>query len=224
MKALFVKDVISQRWLLLFGGFYSSVFFLGLALVDEPAAGGFVYAISGIVVGFMVLGGTFRLDKGATPLFLLSLPVSRSAMVNEKFLLLFSASLYGLVCAALFGAVAALDRFAVVSRGVHPLDVLRVVSGMLLLTPVIPAFLRFGHKTIQAMLIGLMLLGVVAQIVAMGILALTPATFSDVVDRVISWYTATPILRRNLYWLGAGAGVAALSYLASRRLYNRVDL
>lgn len=224
MKALLLKDLIAQRWNILFGALYSLIFILAFSLVGEAPQGGFIYIVSGVVVGYMVLLGSFSADKNDTPRFLLSLPATRGDAVNEKFLLLFLATTFGTICAVAIGAVAAIISSDVAT--VEPMYLLRIAGGMLAISFVIPFYFRFGHQMIRYLIFALMGVGVIAQIVAMLLLTFARERGGPVAlfDAIMRFVRSGANLERNLWFVGIGAVICLASYLASRLIYLRREI
>jgi hypothetical protein len=199
-----------------------SLFFFGLFGIANEGAGSVVYVIGAIASGLMITLGSFKGDRGGTLTFMLSLPQTKRDAVNEKFLLLVASTLFGLVCAGVIGAALSPTRF--VASWMKPIDLMRIAAGTGILSITIPIYLRFGHKAVRVIMVAALAVGVLLQLVLGLILALSPGSFSSVIDRVIEWYTATPLLERNLSWLVAGVVLGGGSYVVSLWFYPRRDV
>jgi len=221
MKALFVRDLLTQRWIILLAAVYS-LFFFGLFGLTDEGAGSMVYVIAAIASGFMITLGSFKADRGSTLTFMLSLPQTRRDAVNEKFLLLVVSTVFGLACAGIFGLVLSPTRL--VSSWITPLDLVRIAAGTGIFSVAIPVYLRLGHRAIRVIMIGVLAVGILLQLVLGLLLALSPGSFSSVIDTVIEWYTATPLVERNLCWLGAGVVLGGAAYGVSLWFYPRRDV
>jgi hypothetical protein len=221
MKALFVRDLLTQRWVIVLAGVYS-LFFFGLFGLTDEGAGSMVYVLAAIASGLIVTFGSFKADRGDTLTFMLSLPQTKRDAVNERFLLLVISTVFGLVCAGVFGAMLSPTRL--VASWITPLDLIRIASGVGILSVAIPIYLRFGHKAVRVMMVVVLALGVLLQLVFALVLALSPSSLTDIIDAVIAWYTATPLLERNLYWLAAGVVLGSGSYAVSLWFYPRRDV
>ena len=221
MKALWMRDLISQRWVIAVGGVYCLVFFALFAGTDvEP--GSIVYVVSGLGVGLMVTFGSFKADKDNTPVFMASLPITRWSAVNEKYLLLVGSTAYGVASAAFFGFI--LRSAGATSTWITGLDLVRITAGMGILMATLPFYLRFGHKAVQILVVTLLGVGVALQVGLMVLAAVSSASFGSVIDSILAWYGRTPIIRRNIYWLAGGVGVAAISFVVSHLVYGRRDI
>ncbi|TFH53564.1 MAG: ABC-2 transporter permease [Candidatus Zixiibacteriota bacterium] len=225
MEALLIRDLITQRFNILLGAFYSLIFIGAFGLVGDMPEGGFVYIVSGIAVGYMILLGSFGADKNETPRFMLSLPATRWQAVTEKFVLLFVATAFGTLCAAGLGALAGAFP-GVELMGIDPMHILRIVGGMLVLSFVIPFYFKFGHQMIRYLMFTLLGVGVVAQIVAMVLLSFLRERQGPVrlFGLIMDFVKSGGSLERNLWLVGIGAAVCLVSYLVSLRIYLRRDI
>lgn len=221
MKALFVRDMVTQRWVILLASVYS-LFFFGIFAVAGESFGSTVYVISAVISGMIISLGSFKADKNNTLVLMLSLPETKTDVVNEKFLLLGVSTAFGLVAAGFFGLL--LRSAGVSGTWITPLDFMRAVAGAGLLSAMIPVYLRFGEKAVRVVMVAILVVGVLLQLVLALVLALSPSSFTDVIDRAVEWYTRTPVLRRNLWWLAAGVGTLAVSYTISAWFYPRRDV
>lgn len=220
MKALLMRDVLTQRWTIVLASVYS-LFFFGMFVVIEEPAGSLAYVVSGIAGGVMVTLGSFKADRNSTLVLMLSLPVTKREAVHEKFLLLFASAAFGFAAAIAMGAVVAATGQAVMPP--TGIDAMRVAAGTCLLSALIPIYLRFGHKAVQVMVVGLLGLGIALQLTLGILVAVSPRSLTDVVDAVIAWYTRMPVVSRNLLWLGSGVFIAAVAYAISLWFFPRRD-
>ena len=225
MKALLMKDTLAQKPNLVLGALYSLIFFIAFGLVGDSPSSSFVYVISGIAVGFTVLLGSFKLDVNDTPRFMFSLPISRSTGVNEKFVLLVLGTLYGTVCAMVFGLVMSLPAIGWAHGLPTGLDVMRITSGMLVMTFIIPLYFRVGHTVIRYILvIGLSAL-VAGQVAAMLVISLRRGGGAiPFLDVLFGWIQGGGDLRRNLAIFAVGLGIAVISYVASHLIWRRREI
>jgi hypothetical protein len=221
MKALWIRDLISQRFVIALTAVYS-LFFFGLFAGVDAQPGSLVYVVSGIAGGLMITFGSFKADRDRTPVFMLSLPVTRGDAVNEKYLLLLASTAFGLVCAALFGLVLRVVGWT--ETWITGLDIVRVLSGMGILMITLPFYLRFGHKAVQILMVSALGLGVALQVGLLVLATVSSSSFSQVVDAVLAWYGRTPIIRRNVLWLITGSAVGAISFVASHLVYRRHEI
>jgi hypothetical protein len=226
MKALLLKDTLGQKPNLVLGALYSLIFFVAFSLVGDGPSPTFVYVVSGIAVGLTMLLGSFGLDKNNTLRFMLSLPVTRADAVNAKFLLLLLGTAYGTLCAVILGAIGSIPALGFAGGFISGLDVLRVVSGALILSFFIPLYFRFGYTIIRyALVIGMILL-VAGQVAGMLVLTFRGESGGSirVFDLFFEWLRTGDKLRRNLVILAIAAGVATVSYLLSRMVAGRRDV
>jgi hypothetical protein len=221
MKALWIRDLISQRYIIALCTVYSLLFF-GLFTTVEASPGSLVYVVSGIASGLMITFGSFKADRNHTPVFMASLPLTRRDVVNQKYLLLISATAYGLLCATLFGGLFRL--IGLTDQWVTGFDALRVLSGMGIVMVILPFYLRFGHKAVQIMMFTALALGVLAQVGLVVTTAISSKSIVSIIDSVLSWYGRTPLLQRNLIWLMIGASFAGASFVTSHIVYRRREI
>jgi len=226
MKALLLKDTLAQKPNLLLGALYSLIFFVAFGLVNDAPNSSFIYVISGIAGGLMMLLGSFKLDVNDTPRFMFSLPISRATAVNEKFVLLAFGTIYGTLWAILFGTVLAIPAIGWSSGTITGLDLLRIASGMMMLSFFIPLYCKVGHTIIRYTLIIGMVVLVAGQVVAMLFLSLRtgPGRSSPFLDAVFGWVNGGGNLPRNLVIAGVGLVVALLSYAASQLIWRRREI
>lgn len=220
MKALLVRDIITQRWIIALAMVYS-VFFYGMFGIIGEEAGTVVYVLGALGGGMMITFGSFKADRNNTVLLMLSLPATKRDVVNEKYLLIVASTAFGLTCTLLVGLVMRIAGARVVPMS--GLDLVRICAGVGLLAGMIPIYLRFGHKAVRALMIGLLAVGLALQVALALILAISPASFTDVIDAVLAWYRTMPVGRRNLWWSAAGAAVFAATYSLSIWFYPRRD-
>ena len=226
MKALLLKDTLAQKPNLVLGALYSLIFFVALGLVNDSMSSSFIYVVSGIAVGFTMLLGSFKLDVNDTPRFMFSLPISRGTAVREKFVLLALGTVYGTVCAVIFGTILAIPAIGWSSGPITGLDLLRIASGMMLMSFFIPLYFRVGHSIIRYILvIGIALL-VVGQIVGMLVLSFRqgPSRSIPLLDMIFGWMRGGGDLHRNLLIAAVAAGVVPASYAGSQLIWRRRDI
>ena len=226
MKALLLKDTLAQKPNLMLGALYSLIFFVAFGLLDDAPSSSFVYVFSGVAVGFTMLLGSFKLDVNDTPRFMFSLPISRRTAVREKFVLLALGTMYGTLWAMLFGLVFMIPAIGWSTGAITGLDLLRIVSGMMLLSFFIPLYFRVGHTIIRYTLVIGMVLLVAGQVVGMLVLSFRqgpggPIPFLDV---IFGWMKGGGDLFRNLLIAGIGLGIAILSYAASQLIWRHRDI
>lgn len=126
---------------------------------------------------------------------------------------------------ALFGLLFGIDAIGWSSRPIGGLDLLRVAAGMLLLSVLIPLYLRFGAATVRIVLVGGMVLLVIGQIIGMVVLALSGDGGQIVLfDIIFAWLQNGDPIRRNSVLVAIGALLCTLSYLFARVVYERKDL
>ena len=226
MKALLIKDLLVQKFNVILGGFYGLILFLILSMVRDYEGAGFIYALSGIAVGWMIVLGSIGGDKGDTARFTLSLPVTRVQAVNGKFLLLLLATAYGTAAVALSGFLLSLPAIGWIGASITGVDLLRITAGMLIPTFLLPFYFRFGHLMIRYFMLAALGLGVALQVVAMVVLTLRRDSQGSIA--VFDWVmgvirNGTPV-RNNLILIGIGATICTVSYLVSLAIYSRRDL
>jgi hypothetical protein len=226
MKSLLMKDVLAQKPNLILGALYSLLFFVAFGLLDDGLRSGFVYVFSGVAVGYTILLGSFKLDVNDTPRFMFSLPISRATAVNEKFVLLALATLYGTICAALFGALFSIPAIGWANELIAGVDLLRIVAGMTILSFMIPLYFKVGHSIIRyVLIIGLVLL-VAGQIGGMLLVTFRggPGRSIPILDFLFEWMTGGGDAVRSAAIAAAGLLIAAVSYLASSLIWRRKDI
>jgi hypothetical protein len=155
-----------------------------------------------------------------------SLPISRATGVNEKFVLLVLGTVYGTACAVVIGLVMSIPAIGWASGLPTGLDLLRIVSGMLILSFLIPLYFRVGHTIIRYVLvIGLGLL-VAGQVAGMLVLSFRSGGGRSLafLDVLFGWIMGGGSVPRNLVIFAAGVGIAAISYLASHMIWRRRDI
>ena len=226
MKALLLKDTLAQKPNLVLGALYSLIFFVTFGLLEDAPSSSFVYVITGVVVGASTLLGSFKLDVNNTPRFMFSLPISRGTAVREKFVLLALGTIYGTLWAALFGVVFMIPAIGWSSGIITGLDLLRIASGMMIVSFLIPFYFRVGYTIIKyVLIIGLAVL-VAGQVV--GMLVLSPLRGQSrsipLFDMIFGWIRGGGDLSRNLVIAAIGLGVALLSYAASQLIWRRKEI
>ena len=226
MRALLIKDLLVQKFNVILGGFYGLLLFAILGMVRDYEGAGFIYALSGIAVGWMIVLGSIGGDKGDTARFTLSLPVTRVQAVNGKFLLLLLATVYGTAAVAFFGYVLSIPAIGWVRFAITGVDLLRVAAGMLIPTFLLPFYFRFGHQMIRYFMVAAIGLGVLLQVVGMVVLAFRGNDQRSIA--IFEWImgvvrNGTPV-RNNVILIAIGAGICAISYLVSLLIYTRRDL
>ncbi len=223
MRALLIKDILIQkRWLPLYG-LYSIIFFLMFGLLSDPPDITLVLVLSSVAVGYMILLASFKADRNDTQRFMLSLPVLRTEAVHEKYLLLLLGTLYGFLCTYLLSVIFRLFGDSFVTGQPDGIDALRIISGMLLFSFLLPLYFRFGQLAVRYFIFVLVALGVVLQVVLLIVVA-TSSGGPNLIDSVIAWYTVRPVLQRNLILAGSGIVIGSLSYLFSYRIFIRKDI
>lgn len=224
MKALFLKDILHQKWVIVFGGFYSLFFFLLFALAGDSLSVSFIYPLVAVAVGYMILLGSFKADKNDTPVFMLSLPISKRDWVNGKFLLLLAAVIYGMVTTAILGALALLPFLHMADRWIVPIDLVRIFIGMGLFSGILPFYFAFGQKAVRYAVVALVALGVVIQLALLVSLSVAGQETGHLIDLVIAWFTSIPMMKRNLAFALVATIILAGSYLFSIWYFPRKDL
>jgi hypothetical protein len=226
MKALLLKDTLGQKPNLVLGALYSLIFFVAFAFVSDEPSPSFVYVVTGVAVGMTILLGSFGLDKNDTMRFMMSLPITRAGAVNAKFLLLALGTAYGTLCAVIIGAVGTIPAFGYSPGIISGLDLLRITSGMLILSFFIPLYFRLGQAVVRYILIIGMGLLVIGQIVGMLVLTFRGQSGGTIAlfDMIFTWLRSGEKVPRNLVIGAIGAGVAGVSYLASRLIWRRRDI
>ncbi len=223
MRVLLLKDFLCQkRWIFVYG-VYSLVFFLMFGLWEDTPDISFILVLSSIVIGFMVLVGSFKSDKNETPRFLLSLPITRKELVHEKFLLMLLGTAYGFITTYIISLIFSIPTIGFVNGTVDPLDFLRIVSGMLVLSFLLPIYFKFGQLAVRYFLFGVMGLGIALQ--AVFLIALSVARNNrSMIDIIMSWFTRLPVLNRNLIIFAIGLVIFIVSYIASISIYSKKDI
>ena len=226
MKALLLRDLITQRWNILFGAFYSLFFIFAFNLVRDSPFRGFTYVVSGVVVAYMILAGSFGADKNNTQIFMLSLPTTRLQAVNEKFFLLLGSAAFGTLCAALLNTLAAALIPTLLFVPIGPMHLLRVLGGTLAMSFILPFYFRFGHLMIKYVLYTLIGVGIVAQIIGVVVLSLRGESggLRVSLDAIIGFFEASGELRRNLGFVCVAGVIGLVSYGSSVALYLRRDM
>jgi hypothetical protein len=128
MRVLLLKDFLCQKRWIFFYGVYSLIFFLLFGFWDDTPDISFIMVLSSVAIGFMVLVGSFKSDKNETPRFMLSLPITRTEAVNEKFLLMLLGTIYGFITTFIISLIFKIPAIGFTEGTVDPLDFLRIVS------------------------------------------------------------------------------------------------
>ncbi len=226
MKALLLKDILAQKPNLVLGALYSLIFFVAFRLIGDSPGSSFVYVFSGVAIGYSLLLGSFKLDTNDTPRFMFSLPISRGTAVSEKFVLLALGTIYGTVWATIFGMFFAIPAIGWSSGPIAGLDLLRIASGMMLVSFLIPLYFKVGYTITRYMLIIGMAVLVAGQVAGMFVLNITRGANRSVLlfDAIIGWMKGGGDLSRNLVIVGIGLGIALLSYAASQLIWRRKEI
>ena len=226
MRALLLKDTLAQKPNIVIGGLYSLIFFVAFRLVGGSPLSSVVYVFCGVAVGYTILLGSYKLDVNDTPRFMFSMPISRRTAVNEKFVLLLLGTLYGTACAVLIGAILKLGGTGWATGLINGIDALRILSGMLLLSFLIPLYFWVGHTIIRyVLIIGLGTL-VAGQVAGMLVLEFRsePGRSIPFLDAIFGWMSGGGDLNRTLVILAVGLAVASLSYVASHLVWRRHEI
>ena len=224
MRALMLKEFICQRRWYIAYGLYSIPFYLIALLTREALDISFVVVISSLGIGFMILIGSFKSDRGETHLFLLSLPITRSEIVQSKFLLLILGTLFGLVTSILFGLLFTSPLIGLSLGTVDMIDIIRILTGMMILSPILPFYFAFGHLATRYFLFAFIGIGVALQVFFIIILGISAAGEPNIIDLLIDWFTAIPRLTRNLALFTAALTLFTGTYTASLGIFRRRDL
>ena len=224
MKTLLLKDLIYQRKWFIAYALYGSLFYLLFVITRESYDLSFVLVLSSLAIGFMILIGSFKADRGETPLFLQSLPISRSSFVHEKFLLLALGTLFGAICTILLGWVFTLPLFGLSLGTLGLIDSVRILTGMMLLSPLLAFYFAFGHLATRYFLFAFMGIGVAVQVVFVIIIGTSTPGRPNPIDMIIEWYTSIPRFTRNMTLFVMALAVFSVSYLVSLMIYRRKDL
>ncbi|NQT58297.1 MAG: ABC-2 transporter permease [Bacteroidetes bacterium] len=223
MKVLLLKDFLCQkRWIVLYG-VYSLIFFLMFGLWEDTPDISFILVLSSIAIGFMVLVGSFKSDKNETPRFMLSLPVTRTEAVHEKFLLMLLGTAYGFAATFIISLIFRIPAIGLTEGTVDPIDFLRITSGMLVLSFLLPIYFKFGQLAVRYFLFAIMGLGVALQAVLLIAISVVKSD-RNIIDFVLSWFTRLPVLNRNLVIFAIGLAIFIASYIASLLIYSRKDV
>ena len=223
MRTLLIKDFLCQKRVLPFYGLYSLLFFILFSILGEAPDVSFIFVFSSIMVGFLVISGSFKSDKGRTYRFLMSLPVGRDAVVHEKMLLLLLGTIFGVLSTAVFTLIFS-SGFLPLTRGVvDPLDAVRIITGMMCISLLVPFYLRFGVLVVKYFLIGLVGLGVALQVGFILMLA-SAADGPNLLDKTIAWYTSWSVLQRNTVLFLIALLVFTASYIVSIRVFRKKEL
>ena len=223
MKVLLLKDFLCQkRWIVLYG-VYSLIFFLMFGLWDDTPDISFILVLSSVAIGFMGLVGSFKSDKNETPRFMLSLPITRNEMVHEKFLLMLLGTAYGFITTFIISLICKIPAIGLTNGSVDAMDFLRIVSGMLILSFLLPVYFKFGQLAVRYVLFGVMGLGVALQVVLLITFSLASGQ-RNIIDFIRSWFTRMPVLNRNLIIFAIGLVIFIASYIVSLLIYSKKDV
>lgn len=223
MSVLLLKDFLCQkRWIILYG-VYSIIFFVMFGFWDDTPDISFILVLSSVAIGFMILVGSFKSDKNETPRFMLSLPITRKEAVNEKFLLMLLGTVYGFITTFIISLIFKIPAIGFTEGNVDPIDFLRIVSGMLVLSFLLPIYFKFGQLAVRYFLFGIMGLGVALQIGLLLVFSLANDNRS-IIDIIMTWFTRLPVLNRNLIIFAIGLVIFIASYIASLRIYSKKDV
>jgi len=226
MKALLLKDTLAQKPNLVLGALYSLIFFVAFGLIGDTPSSSFIYVITGVAVGYTILLGSFKLDVNETPRFMFSMPISRATAVNEKFVLLALATLYGTLWSVIFGTIFAIPAVGWATSSITALDLLRIVSGMMILSFFIPLYFRLGHDVIKYILVIGVALLVAGQVVGMLVLSFREPDGGSIAffDFIFGWLRGGGSVSRNLVIGAIGLGVASFSYAISRLIWRSREI
>lgn len=218
MKALLVADWLGLRRVLPLYGLYGLIFIGGLGWMEDGISLSFATVVSSLGICLMVLLQSFKAEEKGGELFLASLPLRPADRLHAKLILMAWAGAFGFIATALLGLLASLPPLRLRLGGLGPLDALRVLSGILALSAILPLWFRFG---IQAVRIGTFVglaLGVVLQV---GLMARLGDGGKPLLLVLLDRFTALDLLTRNLGILAASLLVAGVSYVASRAVLAR---
>jgi len=223
MKFLLIKDLVTQKPNLALGTLYSLFFYLLFMLTGETSYSSVTVVFSSVAVAWMVVLGSAMSDRGETQKFFMALPVSRGRMVDGKFVLLGIGALIGFLGSGLVYGALRLFGVPVPGPWFQPLDLLKILNGLLILSPIIPLYLRFGQAALRVGLVVLMAVFVVLQVVLLAASAFGIEGAASAVFGVLDRFKALPVTVRNLGLLAVGLVVAAASYAVSRLVVRRKD-
>ena len=224
MKTLLIKDILCQKKIIIFSSLYSLIFFIGYGLFGESVSASFVIILSSFASGLMITFGSFKSDANDTPVFMLSLPVTKTRAVQEKFLLLFAAAFFGLVCSSLFSLLFSIKAIAWSHGWFNFGQIITLIGITGIFSFFLPLYFRFGQMAVRYALIGILVLGVLLQVIfAVGLSFLDTSLKAGLAKVIDTFASMDPDLTRLTIFI-AGITVLIISYLISLRIYKRKDL
>lgn len=111
-------------------------------------------------------------------------------------------SAYGFLATYLISFIFHIPGVAFAVGTVSFLDILRILSGILILTFMLPIYFRFGELAVRYFIIALMALGVLLQISILISTSTSPHEGCDLIDRTIKWFTHFDKVNGNLFIFG----------------------
>ena len=142
-------------------------------------------------------------------------------------MLLALGTLYGTFCAVVFGLILSIPAIGWAAGLPSALDLLRIVSGMLVLTFFIPLYFRVGHTIIRYVLVIGLGLAVAGQVAGMVVVSMRSGTQRSIplFDTIFGWIRGGGgNVPRNLVIFAIALGIAFISYVASRRIWARREI
>jgi len=224
--ALVEKDFRIQKSMVIFAGLYGALIFTMFTIIGEDMNNHFTFVLAPVAAAWMLLFGSFKGEKNNTGRFVAALPVSRSDIVNGKYIGLAVFAVFGIITTGITGA---LYHFLFGYPSIvfmSGLDLLRVITGVMLLSFCIPLTFRFGFAAVRTVIIVLLIMGVVAGQVLFFFLNSSgseDASGGWAVDFLKRIQEVTKI-QRNLYLLIFAVVVFVISYFLSKYIYRKKDL
>lgn len=224
MKTLLIKDILCQKKLIIFSSLYSLIFFIGYGLIGESVSASFVIILSSFACSLMITFGSFKSDINDTPVFLLSLPLTKTRAVQEKFILMFAGALLGLASSSVFCLIFGIPAIGWSHGWLTFRQIITIIGIIGIFSFFLPLYFRFGQLAVRYAIIGLLVLGVFLQIIfAVGLTLFDTnlkAGISFIFEKVFSMNADYARLAVFL----AGISVLLVSYLISLKVYKKKDL
>ncbi|MCK5154921.1 MAG: ABC-2 transporter permease [Spirochaetales bacterium] len=127
----------------------------------------------------------------------------------------------------LYGAYSLIFKIPVIgfTEGtVDPIDFLRIVSGMLILSFLLPIYFKFGQLAVRYFLFTIMGLGVVLQVVLLIMISVVSDKGGSVINLIMTCFTQFTVINRNLTLFGISLVIFIASYIASLTIYSRKNI
>jgi ABC-type transport system involved in multi-copper enzyme maturation permease subunit len=227
MNALLLKDLRIQMPTIVFSLVYP-VLLIGMfsLIADDGQSARYLFLLCSVIMPYMIVLGSFKEYKNGSERLIMTLPVTRADVANGKFLLLALAAAISTAVAALsMGLFSLFGRWGLISGNfsVRLRDLMPVASGVLTFSFLIPLYIRFGFRAMRMALVGVMVLGVILQLVLVITAALGDRSVFALIDALVRWHASVGFLRWNLGLAGIALGIFTLSFALTHRIMARKD-